>query len=57
MKKFSRISKTLPRLTEDDVAFDMGEVVVKEEYALDEDESDMDGEENDIGWIDTEERE
>ena len=36
---------------------DMGEVVVEEEYALDEDESDTDGEENDIGWIDTEERE
>ena len=44
-------------VTEDDVAFDMGEVVVKEEYALDEDESNMDGEENDIGWIDMEERE
>ena len=39
------VDETLPWLTEDDVAFDMGKVVVEEEYALDEDESDMDGEE------------
>ena len=50
------VDETLPWLTENDVAFDMGEVVVEEEYSLDEDESDTDGEENDIGWIDTEER-
>ena len=51
------MDETLPRLTEDDVTFDMGKVVVKEEYALDEDESNTDGEENNIGWINTEERE
>ena len=51
------VDETLPQLTEDDVAFDMDEVVVEEEDVLDEDvldedESDTDGEENDIGWID-----
>ena len=51
------VDEILPQLTEDDVAFDMDEVVVEEEDVLDEDESNTDGEENDIGWIDTEERE
>ena len=49
--------ETLPWLTEDDVTFDMDEVVVEEEDVLDENESDTDGEENDIGWINMEERE
>ena len=51
------VDETLPRLTEEDVAFDMDEVVVEEDEILDEDESDMDEDENDIGWIDVEEGE
>jgi hypothetical protein len=46
--------ETLPRLTEDDVALDMDVVLVEEEYAVDEEESDMD-KEIDIGWVDGQE--
>src|SRR6266540_2632811 len=51
------VDETLPRLTEEDVAFDMDEVVVEEDEILDDDKSDMDEDENDIGWIDVEEGE
>src|SRR6266540_4240066 len=51
------VDETLPRLTEEDVAFDMDEVVVEEDEILDDNESDMDEDENDIGWIDVEEGE
>ena len=51
------VDEILPQLTEDDVPFDMDKVVVEEEDVLDEDESNTDGEENDIGWINMEERE
>ena len=50
------VDETFPRLTEEDVAFDMNEVVVEEEEIVEEEE-DKDEEENDIGWIDEEEEE
>jgi hypothetical protein len=50
------VDETLPKLTEEDVAFDMDEVVVEEEEIVDEDD-DTDEDENDIGWINEEERE
>ena len=46
--------KYLPWLSEEDVAFDMDEVVVEEEVILyddDDDDSDADDDEKDIGWI------
>ena len=50
------VDETLPRLTEEDVAFDMDEVVVEEEEIVDDDEDDDTNEdESDIGWIDEEE--
>ena len=57
------VDETLPRLTEgdSDVAFDMNhEVVVEEEEIVEEEEDDnddMDDDENDIRWINSEERE
>lgn len=51
------VDETLPRLTEEDVAFDMDEVVVEEEEVIDDDDSDTDEEKSDIGWIDAEEEE
>ena len=49
------VDETLPRLSEEDVAFDMDEVVVEEEVILDDDDddddSDADDDEKDIGWI------
>ena len=43
-------------LTEEDVAFDMDEVVVEDEEIVDDDEDDDTNEdESDIGWIDEEE--
>ena len=44
--------ETLPWLTEEDVAFDMDEVVVEDEEIVDDDEDDdMNEDESDIGWI------
>jgi hypothetical protein len=43
------MDETLPRLSEEDVAFDMDEVVVEEEV-IEDDDSDTD-DEKDIGWI------
>ena len=54
------VDETLPRLTEEDVSFDMDEVVVEEEEIVEEEEDDdggMDEDENDIQWINSEERE
>ena len=53
------VDETLPRLTEEDVSFEMDEVVVEEEVILDEDDDDDDDDEieNDIGWINKDERE
>jgi hypothetical protein len=50
--------ETLPRLTEEDVAFkfDMDEVVVEEEEIKEDDDDDTDEDEKDIGWIDEVER-
>ena len=51
------VDETLPRLTEEDVAFDMDEIVVEEEEIVEEDEDEDDEDENDIGWINEEEGE
>ena len=51
------VDETLPRLTEEDVAFDMDEIVVEEEEIVEEDEDEEDEDENDIGWINEEEGE
>jgi len=51
------VDETLPRLTEEDVAFDMDEVVVEEEEVVDDDDDETDEDESDIGWIDEEEQE
>ena len=48
------VDKTLPRLTEEDLAFDMDEVVVEKEEIVEEDSDDGD-DESDIGWINEEE--
>jgi hypothetical protein len=48
------VDETLPRLTEEDVAFEMDEVVVEEEVVVDDDDDD-DEDENDIGWINKDE--
>jgi hypothetical protein len=47
------VDETLPRLSEEDVAFDMDEVVLEEEEIFDDDydDSDTDDEEKDIGWV------
>ena len=46
------VDETLPWLTEEDVAFDMDEVVVEDEEIVDDDEDDdMNEDESDIGWI------
>jgi hypothetical protein len=47
------VDETLPWLTEEDVAFDMDEVVVEEEEIVEEDDDDdgsSDDDESDIGW-------
>ena len=45
------VVETLPRLTEDDVAYDMDEVLMEENGGLDSDDSDSsEGEESDINW-------
>ena len=52
------VDEILPRLSEEDVAFDTDEVVVEEEVILDDDDdddSDADDDEKDIGWISEEE--
>jgi len=49
--------ETLPRLTEDDVALNMDEIVVEDEEFVDTDESDSDEGEGDVGWMDDEQRE
>ncbi|EDR02479.1 uncharacterized protein LACBIDRAFT_309524 [Laccaria bicolor S238N-H82] len=49
--------ETLPRLTEDDVVLDMDEIMVEDEEFVDTDESDSDEGEDDVGWMDDEERE
>ena len=46
--------ETLPRLTEDDVALDMDEIVVEDDKFVDTDESDDDEGESDVGWMDDE---
>jgi len=46
--------ETLPRLTEDDVALDMDEIVVEDDEFIDADESDSDEGEGDVGWMDEE---
>ena len=52
------VDETLPRLTEEDLAFDsMDEVVVEEEDFVEEDSDDDGDDENDIGWINEEEPE
>ena len=51
------VDETLPRLTEDDVAFDMDEIVVENDEFVDTEESDTDDSEDDIGWTDEGERE
>ena len=48
------VDETLPRLSEEDVAFDMDKVVVEEEEIVDEDDddsSDAEDDKKDIGWI------
>ena len=50
------VDETLPRLTEEDIAFDMDEVVVEEEEVVEEDSDDDSNDESDIGWINEEER-
>lgn len=47
------VDETLPRLSEEDVAYDMDEVVVEEEEIVedDDDDSDTDDDKKDIGWI------
>ena len=48
------VDETLPRLPEEDVAFDMDEVVVEEEETVDEDDddsSDTEDDKKDIKWI------
>jgi hypothetical protein len=49
--------ETLPRLTEDDVALDMDEIVVEDDEFIDTDESDSDEGEGDVGWMDEEQPE
>jgi len=49
--------ETLPRLTEDDVALNMDEIVVEDEEYIDTDESDSDEGEGDVCWMDDEQRE
>jgi len=49
--------ETLPRLTGDDVALNMDEIVVEDEEFVDTDESDSDEGEGDVGWMDNEQRE
>ena len=52
------VDETLPRLPEQDVDFDMNEVVVKEKEVVDEDyddSSDTEDDKKDIGWIKEEE--
>ena len=51
------VDETLPRLTEDDVAFDMDEIVVEDDEFVDTEESDTDDSEDDIGWTDKGEQE
>ena len=46
--------ETLPRLTEDDVALDMDEIVVEDDKFVDTDELDDDEGESDVGWMDDE---
>ena len=48
------VNETLPWLPEEDVAFDMDEVVVEEEEIVDEDDndsSDTEDDKKDIKWI------
>ena len=46
------VDETLPRLTEEDVAFDMDEVVVaSDEVIVNEEDSSDEGESDSIGWI------
>ena len=49
------VDETLPRLTEEDIAFHMDEVVVEEEEVVEEDSDDDSNDESDIGWINEEE--
>ena len=49
------VDETLPRLTEEDVAFDIDEIVVEEGGIVEEDEDEDEEDENDIGWINEEE--
>ena len=54
------VDETLPRLIEEDVAFEMDEVVVEEEEIVEEEEDDnddTDDDENDIRCINAEEQE
>jgi len=45
------VEETLPRLTEDDVAYDMDEILVEEDGGFDSDDSDSsEEEESDINW-------
>ena len=50
------VDETLPRLMEEDIAFDMDEVVVEEEEVVEEDSDDDSNDESDMGWINKEER-
>ena len=53
------MDETLSRLTEDDVALDMDEIVVEDDEFIETDESDnhTDGDEGDVGWVDEEQQE
>ena len=45
------VDETLLWLTEDDVAFSMGEIAVEDDKFADNDESDTNDSEDDIGWM------
>ena len=45
------VDETLPQSTEDDVAFDMDEIVVEDDEIVDTDESDTNDSGDDIGWM------
>ena len=46
------MDETLLQLTEDDVAFNLDEIIVEDNEFVDTDNSDTDDGEDDIGWMD-----
>ena len=50
------VDETLPRLMEEDIAFDMDEVVVEGEEVVEKDSDDDSNDESDIGWINEKEQ-